>query len=130
MKVSKCLKKLCKSKILLVAILLFVGYIVFKKLRSRSENFEGPKKLTYFYMNGCGHCDKFTPEWDKWMRINKSDNITGIKLEQGDAQDLVKKHDVTGFPTVLLLGDNDQKIPYEGPRTVDGLTSFCQKHNN
>ena len=40
------------------------------------------KTLTYFYMNGCPHCVKFTPEWDKFA----SSNATGIKTQKVEAE--------------------------------------------
>ena len=90
------------------------------------ENFENEKskKLVYFYMKGCGHCEKFSPIWSEFSNNNKS-SITTHKLERTEAGDKINKYDIKGFPTILLLGENNEKIKeYDGDRTVDALTKF------
>ena len=32
----------------------------------------GGHAMVYFYMDGCPHCDKFAPEWDKFAPISEN----------------------------------------------------------
>ena len=89
------------------------------------EGFGQPKELVYFYMNGCGHCKKFTPEWDKFSQ-GYNGNLNIRKVERADAGDELQKYEVKGFPTVLLLDGSGGKKEFDGERTVQGLTSFAQ----
>ena len=65
-------------------------------------------------------------EWEKFISQNK----TGIKaraIERQEDPALMKKHNVTGFPTVLLVDSKGNKVKeYKGPRTTEGLLSFCK----
>ena len=87
------------------------------------ENFGNPKELVYFHMTGCGHCKKFTPEWEKFVQGYKG-NLKLRKVERADAGDELDKYQIQGFPTILLLDGNGGKKEFEGPRTVSGLEQF------
>ena len=89
------------------------------------EGFGQPKELVYFYMNGCGHCKKFTPTWDQFAS-GYSGSLKIRKVERADAEDELNKYDIKGFPTVLLLDGNGGKKEFDGDRTIPGLTSFVQ----
>ena len=46
------------------------------------ENFGNPKELVYFHMNECGHCKKFTPEWEKFVQgYNGNLKLRKVELE-------------------------------------------------
>jgi len=81
-------------------------------------------KLVYFYMNGCGHCNKFTPTWDKFCSANSS-SIKTYKFEQAQVKEQITTYAISGFPTILLLDKNNAKIDeYNGERSVEALTSY------
>jgi thiol-disulfide isomerase/thioredoxin len=81
-------------------------------------------KLVYFYMDGCGHCNKFTPTWDKFCSANSS-SIKTYKFEQAQVKEQITAYTITGFPTILLLDKNNAKIDeYNGERSVEALTSY------
>jgi len=124
-------KKPFESLIFLGALLLVVLTMLYLfKINFGIENFENEKskKLVYFYMKGCGHCEKFSPIWDEFSNNNKS-SIKTYKLERTLAGDKINKYDVKGFPTILLLGENNEKIKeYDGDRTVDSLTQFVNSN--
>jgi len=81
-------------------------------------------KLVYFYMNGCGHCNKFTPTWDKFCSANSS-SIKTYKFEQAQVKKQITTYAISGFPTILLLDKNNAKIDeYNGERSVEALTSY------
>ena len=89
-----------------------------------SMNKDNSKKLVYFYMNGCGHCKNFTPTWDKFCSANSS-SIKTYKFEQAQVQEQISSYSISGFPTILLLDENNAKIDeYSGERSVEALTSY------
>ena len=115
---------LCKiAGILVIAIIIkLVMYCLTKNVETMSN----PKELIYFYWDKCGHCKTFTPEWDSFV-----DSYDGplecSKLEQEEANSAgdLKKYEIRGFPSVLLLDSNGEKIgEFNGERTVDGLNDY------
>ncbi len=127
--------------IYLVIVLLFIYFITYYMLPSNmsfKENFDmfntssspsamtsdNSTKLVYFYMNGCGHCNNFTPIWDEFCSAN-STTIKTYKFEQSQVQEQIRSYNISGFPSVLLLDENNAKIDeYTGQRTVEALTSY------
>ena len=44
---------------------------------------------------------------------------------------IAEKYSVQGFPTILLLDNNGNKLKeYDGARTADALTEFVRQHSN
>lgn len=81
-------------------------------------------KLVYFYMDGCGHCKNFTPIWDKFCSANSS-SVKTYKFEQAQVREQINTYAISGFPTILLLDENNAKIDeYNGERTLEALTSY------
>ena len=139
---KKCLKQLThpKKHHLLVTLVFLVGlWLAWPLLRNFlhkygihlpslrfHEGFEGQKELLLLHMEGCPHCVQLMPEWDSFTQ----ENDTGIKTRTVERQEdpgLVQKHNVRGFPSILLLGPAGNKLKtYSGPRTKDGLLSFCR----
>jgi thiol-disulfide isomerase/thioredoxin len=134
--ISKFVKKPI-NLIYLALVLVFLYIIVYYVLPSKmlfKENFENANvdsmnndnstKLVYFYMNGCGHCKNFTPIWDEFCSANSS-SIKTYKFEQSQVQEQIASYSISGFPTILLLDENNAKIDeYSGQRTVEALTSY------
>ena len=92
------------------------------------ENFEndGKKKVVYFYMNGCPHCDSFSPIWDEFK---KTSPLATHKIESADAGTMMSKYKISGFPTILLLDENNNKLKeLEGPRTLAGLNAMISNY--
>ena len=85
--------------------------------------------FVYFYMNGCGHCKNFTPIWDEFCSANSS-SIKTYKFEQSQVQEQITTYSISGFPTILLLDENNSKIDeYSGQRTVEALTSYVNSRS-
>ena len=81
-------------------------------------------KLMYFYMNGCGWCDKFTPTWNKLIKKNNRDKkVTMVKINGPNNLIMTKKYKVKKFPTIIFLKDN-KPYTYDGDRSLDDLLDF------
>lgn len=123
----KMLKRGLNSKNLLVkiAVVVFVFWLFSQVTKVVGlEGFGNGDTLTYFHMNGCPHCDKFTPEWDKFCAQSK---IKTAKIEAGEMTAAHKALGVQGFPTVLLLdGAGKKKSTFNGNRTFSGLNKFIK----
>ena len=53
-----------------------------------------------------------------------------LAVEKDEDRSLVKRYGVEGFPTILLVDSNGDKIKtYNGPRTSQGLLDFCHENN-
>ena len=118
------------ESLLFLGLVLFILYLIYKHvlpmLNLNIENFENDnsKKLVYFYMDSCGHCKNFTPTWDEFCNSNNS-SITTHKIERAEAKDKLERYNINGFPTILLLDENNDKLKeFNGERTVKGLQSF------
>ena len=79
-------------------------------------------------MNGCGHCEKLMPEWTAAQDENKTKiKMRAVEMSEGDGPQLCKQHNITGFPTILLLDSNGSKLKdYDGERSKDGILGFLQ----
>ena len=117
--------------LLLIIFLTFIGGFLLQKIFNFNlEGFEGeeqiPAKVVYFYMDGCHACKDFD---ETWNNFNNSYNgeLTIEKIERKDAgDDVLDKHKVKGFPTVLLVDTNNNKIKeFTNHRTVDNLMDFA-----
>jgi Thioredoxin len=103
-------------------------------------------QVVYFYMHGCGHCQTFMPEWDKFAgaALAHKDSryvLETSKHEQGESTNKLvdeyvnKRQIVSYFPHVRMIhSKNGQTIAdeeYKGDRTVEalnaGLKSFVER---
>jgi thioredoxin-related protein len=124
MKLTKSMKTV--FTIFMVGIIFSMVFMPY----SRKEGMvKGRKELLLLHMEGCPHCVKLLPEWDNFTNMNDT-NITTKSVERNDDQALVKRYGVKGFPTILLLDENGDKLKtYDGPRTAQGLLDFCHQNN-
>lgn len=116
------------DSILYIVALLIIFYFFYKYVLTNLnvENFEndGKKKVVYFYMNGCPHCDSFSPIWDDFKQTSP---LPTHKIESADAGEMLKKYNISGFPTILLLDKNNNKLKeLEGDRTLAGLNALIR----
>jgi thiol-disulfide isomerase/thioredoxin len=123
-------KKPLASILFIVALLIIIVYYFNKDIFTNMnvENFEndGKKKVVYFYMNGCPHCDSFSPIWDEFK---KTSPLATHKIESADAGTMMSKYKISGFPTILLLDENNNKLKeLEGPRTIAGLNAMIKNY--
>lgn len=136
-KVPTCMKVL-SYVIVGLGISFLLSTVMAPKNASNSKVIEGlvnfggiddEQHLVYLHMKGCGHCVRFTPEWDKFAE-NPPKNIKVKKLEKSDkeAKIYLKTFGVSGFPTVLLVKGKRAK-KFKGSRDVAGLNLFVNNNN-
>jgi len=123
-KLLKMWNKSSKSiKVVSLIILSLILHFLFVRQSSPMENFGNPATLTYYYMENCGHCKRFAPEWDTFVQ-NYTGHVKLRKVEMNEAGDDLEKYNISGFPTILAVDENGDKKDYDGPRTSEGLTKF------
>jgi thiol-disulfide isomerase/thioredoxin len=117
--------------LLLIIFLTFIGGFLLQKIFNFNlEGYEGeeqiPAKIVYFYMDGCSACKDFEETWNNFSNSYNGE-LTIEQIERKDAgDDVLDKHKVKGFPTVLLVDTNDNKIKeFTNHRTVDKLMEFA-----
>lgn len=120
-------KKSVKLFIALVVALLVLVLVYRWVRKGRKEGFENAVTVTYFYLPECPYCKDFETEWAKFEQAAKADGITTVKVDGTDAskKDLVAKHKVTHYPTVIVTKDG-KNTPYEGARTATDLHAFVK----
>tara|TARA_E500000178_G_scaffold195993_1_gene193995 strand:- start:682 stop:1083 length:402 start_codon:yes stop_codon:yes gene_type:complete len=112
------------ERFLFILVCVLVFYLLYRFLMSQKhENFSNPKTCTYYYMDNCGYCEKFTPEWDKFVS-EYSGSVVLQKKERNEAGSELDKYNIEGFPTVILCDDNGDYKEFTGERTSSGLASF------
>jgi len=135
MDILKTLKKRLSFKkpldsILFIVALLIIFYYFNKYVLTNMnvENFEndGKKKVVYFYMNGCPHCESFSPIWDEFTQTSP---LATHKIESADAGAMMTRYNISGFPTIILLDENNNKLAeLEGPRTLANLNAMISNY--
>ena len=110
-------------KVLVAFAIIVAIYLSFFRRKSFYENFGNPASCTYYYMEQCGHCKRFSPEWDNFVQ-SYTGPVTLRKVEMNEAGDDLEKYNIRGFPTILIVDDNGESKDYDGPRTSEALTKF------
>ena len=133
------------TRVLLALIAVSVAYLIIQFGMVTYEAFtdssapSSVKKTSVklYSMVGCGHCEKFAPEWNN---LNKK-YPSGTKLPDGSVLELKKystdnpddlkiinKDNIAGFPTITItFPDATSAMPYNDSRTVDALWSAITK---
>lgn len=131
---NKLLNRWNKSNYILKILCIISVYIIIRIIfmfmySSKPENFGNPASCTYYYMNNCGHCKRFSPEWDDFVQ-SYNGPVRLKKIEMNDASSDLEKYNIQGFPTILFLDEEGNSKFYEGPRTSDGLNKFISDNLN
>lgn len=128
-------KKIQKKSLLVQTFLYLIIYLAIRSMFQmigmfvwKIKTMEGfgkpPTQFVLFHWNKCGHCKKMMPEWDSFASSYNGD-LKIRKVEQSQNAPLIKKLNVSGYPTILLLDENDNKIQeYGGGRTSSDFNSF------
>ena len=140
MKLPKPLKKVIKTfekqpdmmKLIIMLFILYCLYYLYKQLRwgiGSSMYLEGfmDKTFVFFKMEGCPHCVKMQPEWDKFKKNNKS-GIATAEFEASKNPEECKKYGVKGFPTLLLIQNGKVLKTYSGDRKASAFEQFVNSN--
>ena len=141
---AKKMLKTLKTSPLAIILILALSYFLFTRLsgcgcgklegfQSQPSTFESDvsqgKKLVWFYADWCGHCKSMKSEWDK-----ASSKVDGkmVKVDLGDNEDsktneISKKYNIQGFPTILLLDNGEIVEKYEGERKASDFEKFVNE---
>jgi hypothetical protein len=124
-------KKSFKIEYFILATFVLIVFVLLLNSKNICEGFYENKKysLEYYYMDGCGHCDQFNESgiWEK-LEKNHYDKCDFKKYNMKDNMDRIKKFDIQGFPTILLVDKSDNKDKmvkaFEDARTYTNLERF------
>ena len=77
----------------------------------------------------CGHCKKAAPEFKKLVDASPITLKNGIKatvnmLDADQNKEEIKKYNVRGYPSILIIKDGEQPMEYPGERTHQGVVDF------
>ena len=113
-----------------IIVIIYKGYKWYTVNKKEHFN-ESKQTLLFFYADWCPHCTNFKPEVMKLKKQNESNKQLEVKIleESVCPPDLMKKHNIRGFPTVILVNSDSNGVethanPYQGERTMDGLQHF------
>ena len=137
---KKMMKSLLSADMLTCVLLVVVIGLMIYTAMLYKENFtdvqteNGKAKLVMYYADWCGHCKRAKPEMEKLEEKLKEQNnkVNGKEVEvvyvDGDKEEeLLKKEDVQGFPTIRLYRLSDM-IEYQGERAVNALMGFLEEN--
>ena len=118
---KKMLRDIRKQPFIVQALVIIGIAIAMRYLISSIEGYTGASEFVLYHMTGCPHCVNMMPEWSKFVSNNKT-GVKTRKVEASDAPAEVKKHGVSGFPTILLLDGQGNKVKaYDGPARVSTI---------
>lgn len=141
----------CKHPSLKITILVFPGKVnAIIKSQPVPKNNKGPVKvvvgktfddivmdakkdvLIEFYAPWCGHCKKMEPDYMALGKKYKGEKNLVIAKMDATANDVPNDNYKTeGFPTIYFAPSDSKQSPVKfegGDRTVEGLSSFLEKH--
>ncbi len=90
-------------------------------------------KLCFFYMDGCGHCDRFMPTWNKLKENNvctlyecESDNQNNSReAKEIEAQ---LNTQISSYPSIYLEVNGKYK-EYQGDRSYEDVVNFIKEYS-
>ena len=75
--------------------------------------------------NWCGHCQSLKPTWKQLYKETKGHTIAAIDAEKD--KELVYMLGVSGYPTILIVGNNGKLKEYSGTRMLEDLKNKLPK---
>lgn len=118
------------SAFLLILISAYIAYNIYKLLNKKhsAESFElEGKTLVFVYADWCGHCTRFKPDWEKITILCDKANIKhkALNVDDESSADFIDKYEVTSFPTLIVLKD-DQHKKFDGDRSINTILEFAE----
>ena len=97
------------------------------------EHFEGQNDVPtccLFHADWCPHCTKLMPVWNEFKQ--KHGGKCKIVEVEAKEKNVMKKHDVNGYPTIKFLPNGlsnpEGSKEFKGERDVDSLASFVDEN--
>jgi len=123
--------------VIFIFIMRVVGKEGFNANREHSTNEDNKKEanLLFFYADWCPHCKVAKPEWEKLKKENEGVHINGYDLvyteyncdnPTPDVDDLIRKYNIKGYPTVKLVKDGEV-IDYDAKPTASTMKQFLDQ---
>lgn len=87
--------------------------------------------LLYVYMDTCGHCQRFHPQWDALVQsVGDRFNLVKVEVNDPTAAQLVSSLNVTGVPAFFFSRPGSAAIDeYGGPHTAEAIRGFLLAKN-
>jgi protein disulfide-isomerase-like protein len=94
----------------------------------KKEDFENMTQdsMVLFYAPWCPHCKTVMGDWAKLKKAAPS-NINVAKVNCDKKPELAEKHEVKGFPTIILF-KGGKKVYFEGPRNLENFLEFIKSN--
>lgn len=111
--------------VILIIVLVIIRY-------NMNEGFQNsPISVVICKAEWCGHCKQAAPEFNKLaaaspISLSKGRSATVTVLDADQDKEEVKKYNVRGYPTILIIDGANTK-EYPGERTYDGVLEFLNK---
>lgn len=100
---------------------------------SAASAFSGDRVL-YLYIDGCMWCDKFSPEWTKFVQQQgaalSAANVAYAKIDGHSDDSRIKDIDVKGYPAIVFIAASKSNSTFSsfegGSRTAATVTKFVK----
>jgi len=99
-------------------------------------NYNGRKsesKVLFFTADWCPYCKRAKPEWNDFVKTYHGKDVGNYVIQtqevdctEGDSP-LIQEYGIDGYPTVLLIKDENQRVNYDAKVTKSNLSDFVEK---
>ena len=88
-----------------------------------------PLVIKLFWVDWCGHCQRFKPVWNKLKKENTYDvNYVDVNCEK--EKEVAQQEGIQGFPTIRLYdADGALLDELEGSRDEENIKNLIKNHN-
>ncbi|KAI0227851.1 Thioredoxin domain-containing protein 5 [Lamellibrachia satsuma] len=84
-----------------------------------------------FFAPWCGHCKNLAPTWKELADAYAANpRIKVAKVDCTEHSAICQKHEVSGYPTLLLFINGVKKAEHEGGRGLESLQTFIKEHHD
>ncbi|XP_033640968.1 thioredoxin domain-containing protein 5-like [Asterias rubens] len=78
-----------------------------------------------FFAPWCGHCKRLAPTFDELaLKLEDKPGLAAAEVDCTQQKQICSKHQVKGYPTMLLFKNGEYVEKYTGGRTLDNMYSF------
>ncbi len=78
--------------------------------------------IYFFTTTWCGHCQSYKPTIEQIINKLAQNNDVLVKQIDGDDKnnlDIIKKYDISGFPSIIIDKNDNKPIKFEGGKPID-----------